>query len=152
MQAGRLEFGGRGGTVEGCRHGQHHCAAEQAATVATARENKFKYNNHPIAHRVARGNPAAMPSGNRLFLCQQQSTISKMQHCRQRQHVVLCNTVSGDRGGTSEIKKSKSNLNLCQQAAMEPFGRKRTINGMVREAMPPGRCQNGLSTTWFQKR
>jgi len=111
----------RGRTVEGCRHKQHYWAAQQ---VATAKENKFIYNNHPIAHTVARGKPAAMPSGNWLFLCKQQSTISKMQHCRQHQLVVPCDRVSADRGGTSGIKNSKSNLNHCQQAAMKPFGTK----------------------------
>jgi len=152
MQARWLEFGGRGrGTVERCQHGQHHCAAEQAATVATARENKFKYNNHPIAHRVARGNPAATPSGNRLIFMS--ATINHQQDAALQANVNLsCRAIQWVvTGGTSGIKKSRSNLNLCQQVAMEPFGRKRTINGMVREAMPPGGCHNGLSTMWFQK-
>jgi len=36
----QLELGA--GVVEGCRHQQHHGAAQQAAKVPMARENKFK--------------------------------------------------------------------------------------------------------------
>jgi len=54
MQTDNYSLGG-GGLWRGVDSKQHRGVAKQAEIVATARENKFKNNNQPIAHKVNKG-------------------------------------------------------------------------------------------------